>query len=420
VNLPNVTYTGWDFSSLCFCHGNFENTIFQDCILPSMCNNANFRGAQLLGDTTLMLGGNWSVRPMGMGPYSDGDSIGGPVGNFCHSDFTGAVWDFGPGGYNSSSYNMAHCNFTGAHFKWRDAPTGTGVVPITGWSIATAAYANMTGITHDANFQLGQDEVNFSFANFTNAYLTDAIPNTGQNGYFFSESNFAFANMTGVKGGWYNGCDCAHTTWDGADLTYSTFTEANLAGADFSNAAYYPEAATFGGAVGSNYNLSRGDPSDEPGSYDSYTKFPPGFDTSVMVQCNTVATSHWSLYGAGILGTYLDFDAIVNVLFGCYAYWGQTLPPPPTGTTASAVELDGYIADYSKLDMSLVVGVPFRSNSSFQGTDLYVSSMSYVDWTGQIFLGWDGYCACLGSAPPPNAAWFIGGLLVGVSASEPV
>jgi uncharacterized protein YjbI with pentapeptide repeats len=402
LNMAGTIQTGVDFSGVCFSHGNFENTVFTDCILPGMCNNANFRGAQLLGGTTLL---------NGSGAFS------GSGGIFCHSDFTGAVWDFSArSGYYSNAYNMAHCNFTGAHFKWSGAAAATatqGSVPITGFSTSTCAYANFTDITRDPDFQWGADECNFSFCNFTNAALTDALPTStaraaGGGAYIFSESNYAFANMTGVKGGYYNGCDCAHTTWAGADLTYSFFTEANLSDADFSQALVCPLAAFVWAPTGSTfallpYNIPFNARGSISAAYDSYTQFPPGFSPSTLQPCPTVATSTWDQSYYSHTNNY-GFQDNASTGFGCYAYWQQTLPPlPPPAVpgSPSSAELDGYISDYSRLNLNGVQLIVYTAGSN--ATDLYVSSMSYVDWTNAIMNAWDGYCACLGSAAPFEA-----------------
>jgi uncharacterized protein YjbI with pentapeptide repeats len=375
ANYSGQTLNGTNLNGLLFLpHANFRGATLHNVSFPQSLAWADFTGATL----------TWDAGFTGTVP-----SV------FNHAIFVGATVDFwtgqmGFGAANGSAF--AHADFTNATFIWTDAPNHPGTpAQFIGCNLS---YASFNGIKRGPGVQLQITTSCAPYAQFVNADLNDALlaGSVGRSGG--QGSNFAYADFTGVKGGWFTQCLLCYATFRGADLSMSDFTNANVANADFTQATL-PQAALDGSR---NTAASFGDLPIAGVRYGKGTIFPSNIDATVLqlasTTWDTVSPYHY-LGGdefSDFSGETFDLDALASVVLagateglnGYYADIGSAIfQVGATGT--SGLVLSAYA---SNMWPAKVSGLTFRhlnGSSSNWGGPAYPSTGVVLTGTAEIF-----------------------------------
>jgi uncharacterized protein YjbI with pentapeptide repeats len=272
------TLTGTDMSYTFHAHANFKNAILTDVLLGPYCGWADFSGAQLLGDTLYnsypaMMWANLKGATIDLGRFHGGSS---------------------PGGIGPPS--LAHASLEGVQFTW----TGQSGYPAKtanyfGNGNGNFAYCNFNGIKNPPGCLLVFLNCNTSYSTFVGARLYDLNEIPVFNG--ISESTMCYCDFTDCVGGWFQEAVLVGSTFKGADLTWSCFTEANLCDVDLSGAIVNDAAFDSQSKLG---NLYLADPGatlrtfsggwvgyDLPATYNSKTKLPAGINMSQLLPAIT-------------------------------------------------------------------------------------------------------------------------------------
>lgn len=199
------TLTGTDLSGEFLGHANFAGATLTGVTFGQGCMHANFNGATIQGALPAVLS---------------------------HAGFVGATIDFSYGltGHGIDDTNLAFVNFTGAKFIWSQETTPPTVIGITDSNLS---YASLAELTREG-IQLGIGTSVVAYADLTGADLNGVLPD--EHPFTMGLSNYAYATLDRVQGGWYSFSCLSHATFRDANLTNSSFNTADLAAANFTGA----------------------------------------------------------------------------------------------------------------------------------------------------------------------------------------
>lgn len=226
--LTGVDFTGGisgEVAGVFLGHANFRGATLNNCLL-SPCMEADFTDAQLMNGTVI---NSW---------YSPGYQF------MQHAKLRGATIDLSSGDDTAFAGNLCFADLTEATLGFfAEDPPSTEI----GWGLQNMnlSYAALKGL-HRHGIQLIFNECNLSCADLSGASLSSVVPGIVEAGagpyanYPWvqeASSNFSYAILDGVIGGWYSQCMIAHASFQGASLTNSSFQVASIAATDFTGAA---------------------------------------------------------------------------------------------------------------------------------------------------------------------------------------
>lgn len=257
-------------------HANFRGATLNNCAL-SVCMWADFTDAQLMQGTITSLA-----------------YLGEGVQIMPHAILRNTTLDLALNYGHSFSGNLAFADLTDATMGlyadditsfYNDGPTWVGWGP----QYVNFSHAKLVGLK-TFRMQGFFNECNLSCADLSNAKLSTGLPGIDETGGYgdlgpeaAAFSNYSYATLDNVVGGWYTSCLIANASFKGAVLTHAAFNAASIAATDFTGAA--ATTACFDGTLDALLNI------DDSGSQlpafasvrpGNVSVFPAGVDVTAM------------------------------------------------------------------------------------------------------------------------------------------